>query len=119
MEFRFSERNKEVTVKCSKILLKEVILNKGNLNDFVFLFTWDSLDSRDGLKKSNTFEIVPDTLPHELALNDPQHIVLHEKWPNGWLHFRKNFDGVRVSFRKQNTDIGVSGPDFVLVFEIQ
>lgn len=117
MEFRFTERNGTVKVKCSKILLKEVKVHKGDFKDVALLFTWENTDSSDGQIKVLKYEIIPETFPNDNVLNNKKHFVLFERWPNGWFNFRKNINGVTVSYKNKTNNKSLSDLEFSLVFE--
>ena len=117
MEFRFTQRNSAVKVKCSKILLKEVIMNKGDFRDIVLLYNWEITDSSDGERKDMKYELIPESFPNDNVLNDENHFILFERSPNGWFNFRKNIDGITITYRNKKNNKMLSDLEFTLVFE--
>jgi hypothetical protein len=117
MEFRFTRRNCVVKVNCSKILLKEIIMHKGDFRDIVLLFIWESTDSRDGEKKDMKYEVIPESFPNGNVLNDEEHFILFERWPNSWFNFRKNIDGISITYSNKAIGKKLSDLEFTLVFE--
>jgi hypothetical protein len=117
MEFRFNAKNKSVKVNCSKILIQEIIMYKGNFKDVTLFFSWQSIDNITRQNRPIEHEFVPESFQRAVNPENSNHIKLLERWPNGWHTFHKNTDGVVIRFQSRKETTLLSDIDFTLVFE--